>query len=300
MATKKKTGPTYRTLDNRHLDSDVFLSLSVLAKHAYTHMVLVMGGPSGIGNFVLERWYARTGFTAETAREPLEELRQKGLVAIEGAIVWVVDYFQRGSATHSCQNPAHRKQAYSYVCDHLPRRRIVNDFALYYGFEQPYPELGVSGEWGICPEAKRFLAKQHGHDENGWPTRTPAPGVGPHHVAEQVQEILYVRGEAPEGDSDNVARGIVKRLLDTRATADEIVAAAQGLVLMREDGRLRHNPAGKSLSVKVLAEEYEGWTMDNVARMYLDKHANGERGAALDRFIDALGSTRFRKLEREF
>ena len=297
MAEKKKSGPTYRTLADPYLDGEPFLSLSVLAKHAYTHLVLVMGGASGIDKYVMEKWYDRTGFTPETAREPLQELREKRLLATEGSIVWVVDYFQRASATHACHNPAHRKQVENYFCNHLPRLRIVNEFATYYGFGLPHPDLGVSGEWAICPEAQRYLAAQNGSSGDGWPTGTAAPGVGPHQLAVQVREILYVDRKNPVGDTESMARGVMKSLLQ-RNTDQEVIDAARGLAMMREDDRLTDSPPGKSLSVSVLLESGDGWAMDHVARMYLDKRSNQATRAQLNEFLGfVVGSSRFRTSE---
>ena len=292
MAEKKKSGPTYRTIADTYLDGEVFASLSLLAKHAYVQLVMVMGGASGIDRHVLEQFYERSGFTAETAREPFDELRARGLLAIERSVVWVVDYFQRACATHVCHNPNHRTQVENYIKHHLPHQQIVNDYAEYYGFPLPYPELGTSGKWSICPEAKRFLDKGKSEANSNWFGAPSQANRGPHQIAEEVREILYVDGKQPKGDSMDMARAVVKKLLESH-TADEIISVAEGLSMLRTDRRLDGTSPTQSISVRMLAERGEHWAMETVAREYLMKRIRGATEDQLDNYLDAIGSTWF-------
>lgn len=129
----------YRAIYAVLLDSPEFIALSPEAQLVFFHLKLRLGA-SGIAVIYLP--VLEQAIPQECLTKGLTELRQgreKAWLFVDGNVFWLRNGL-RYNASLSMAHERHRKGIQAHLSS-LPKLRIANSFARYYGLEEPFPDL---------------------------------------------------------------------------------------------------------------------------------------------------------------
>lgn len=282
-----------RAISTAALFDKWFADLPIGLRWAYIGLTQVCG-MSGIENSPLDKWRAITGFSFDQQGDLLSKLEKRGLIVQEGCLVWIVDYWNH-NPYFSLANAKHRTGVQKHLRK-LPKSIIANDFAVYYGLERPFPEYGISGRFRRCREAKEALLtlanrgpERPEYDENGWSAAEHLENhsLGPHQIATEAGRLMSVDGRYPEGWDIATERQIVKALNDQGIEGHELIEAAEGAAMMRDDGRLRSVSPGVPMSLRIFRAEQTG--TKSLLRMAIRFRDLVREGATPDEIDRAMG-----------
>lgn len=130
----------YRSIYVALVDDPDYRALSPQARLSLLSLKLILG-PSGIGvvRALEAELVALTGHSAADVRGAIEELISGDWIAVESSVVWL-----RNGLRYEPSKPLSSENGRKGISAHLealPRVRLVNRFAEYYGLPIPFPEL---------------------------------------------------------------------------------------------------------------------------------------------------------------
>lgn len=176
MADRGEYRPIYSVLP----DSPEFQALSKDAA-LLLYTVKVTLGPAGIGVLYDDQLAERARLTREEMIRAREELIRADWLLVDGRIHWLRNGL-RFEPTVTMANENHKKSIMRHLKG-LPKQPIVNQFAIYYGLDAPFPDLGDKGSEG-GPE-----------------------GVGPSSHVEDGVSRKEDENKGIEGDAKGIERG---------------------------------------------------------------------------------------------
>lgn len=169
-------------------DSPEFQELSPEARAIFYPLKLKLG-KAGISVFYPESLPRLTGYPFEAVSKALQELQETGWLIVERNVFWIRNGL-RFDPAKPLLSPNQRKGIQEHLST-LPKLNIVNDFARYYGLEEPWPESAPKEKGSErVPEPLRTTEDRRQKTEDG---NTDPPGVAHAREASPAVEIGSVR-----------------------------------------------------------------------------------------------------------
>lgn len=154
------------------LQSPEFLDLSPEGQLVWFHLKLMLG-PCGIDVIpaVEAQLEEATNMPSEGVRKGMGDAMDKDFLRRERNVLWMVNGL-KFEPSRTVTNANHRTSIQKHIGG-LPKLKIVNDFADYYGLDRPFPKVGATPSPTPSPSGGDTQSRRTDNGERR--TETPPP-----------------------------------------------------------------------------------------------------------------------------